>query len=67
MPTPCDACTAVRHTGEGRVTIAFTLAEMVPMVFQNDGPVRERILIAIGLIDRDEEKNLRDEIAGPIS
>lgn len=60
---PCVRCGMMLHTGEGRVTISFTVAELDEMVFEiSNMLVRERLLCAIGLLDEAREKLLRQQL-----
>ena len=67
MRSPCVRCGTplwAASTGEGsRVTINFSAEELAQMAVEASGPVRERLLCALGLIDTPLERTVRDEIA----
>lgn len=55
----------ILHTGEGRVTVAFTPDELAELACAApDVRVRERLLCALGLLDADRERSVRAEMQG---
>lgn len=49
---PCVKCGRILHTGEGRVLISFTAAELFEMATEVIDPkVKSRIVCALDLID----------------
>ncbi len=62
--SPCVRCGLLLHTGEGRVLVAFSVAELSELaVGAADKNVRERLLCALGLLDQDEERMARATLA----
>ena len=48
------------HTGEGRVIVAFTPAELEELALATSDPnVSDRLLCALGLLDPDRERAAR--------
>ena len=63
--SPCVRCGMILHTGEGRVTVAFTPDELAELACAApDARVRERLLCALGLLDADRERSVRAEMQG---
>jgi hypothetical protein len=61
--SPCVRCGNVLHTGEGRVTVTFSVAEMVELALAtSDINVRSRLLCAISLLDEDAANGVRQEM-----
>lgn len=51
---PCVRCGNILHTGEGRVTVSFSVDELIELaVATNNGSVRRRLLCAAELLDAD--------------
>ena len=59
---PCVRCGMLLHTGEGRVTVAFSPAELADLACAAGGRVRERLLCALGLLDAELERAVRAEL-----
>lgn len=58
---PCDYCARILHTGEAKILVAFTVRELKGLVQDTcDIAVQERLLKAIGLLDAELEKELRE-------
>jgi hypothetical protein len=58
---PCEYCTRILHTGEAKILVAFTVRELKGLVQDTcDYGMQERLLKAIGLLDADLEKKLRE-------
>lgn len=56
---PCVRCGHLLHTGEGRVTVSFSVDELAELACATgDRGVQSRLLCAIGLLDPDLEKAL---------
>lgn len=56
----CLRCGRLLHTGEGRVLVPFTTAELAELIGSTVNPVvRDRLLCALGLIDESAESELR--------
>lgn len=52
MRAPCVRCGHILHTGEGRVTVSFTVSELEELALSTSDPsVRRRLICAIGLLD----------------
>lgn len=69
---PCVRCGMMLHTGEGRVTVAFTAAELIDLAWDvhnrdaRDPTVAkliDRLLCAAGLLDAEREGTVRQQIA----
>lgn len=57
---PCEYCTRILHTGEAKILVAFTVKELVKIIEDTQSiEIQERMLKAIGLLDRELEKLLR--------
>jgi hypothetical protein len=55
---PCVKCGRLLHTGEGRVLVSFTVAELAELAGATADPaVRSRLLCALSLLD---DKRARD-------
>lgn len=61
-PTRCAYCASILHTGEARVLIGLTLDELEKLAVAVDGPLRRRLMCAIGLLDTAREAQLLQEI-----
>jgi hypothetical protein len=58
---PCEYCTRILHTGEAKILVSFTVRELKGLVQDTcDIAVQERLLKAIGLLDAELEKELRN-------
>jgi hypothetical protein len=58
---PCEYCTRILHTGEAKILVAFTVKELVKIIEDTqDIRIQERMLKAIGLLDAELEKLLRE-------
>lgn len=61
---PCSRCGTILHTGEGRVTVTFSLDDLEALAWAAaDYNVRQRLLCAIGLLDVERERRIRREMA----
>ncbi len=59
MRAPCVKCGNILHTGEGRVIVAFTVAELKELAESTgDLAVRRRLVCAISLLDDQLAKEL---------
>ncbi len=57
---PCVRCGHILHTGEGRVTVSFTVDELAALVeVCASGSLRARMICAIGLLDPALERELK--------
>ena len=64
MRSPCVRCGAILHTGEGRVTVAFSLDELEELaVATPNRKLQDRLACAIGLLDEEREKRVNAAIA----
>jgi len=60
MRAPCVRCGMLLHTGEGKVTVSFSVAELAELACAtSDDAVRERLLCALGLLDQPLERETR--------
>lgn len=58
---PCEYCTRVLHTGEAKILVSFTVKELVKIIEDTtDIYIKERLLNAIGLLDQELERLLRE-------
>ena len=58
---PCEYCTRILHTGEAKILISFTVRELKGLIEDTcDFRTQERLLRAVGLLDADLEKKLRE-------
>jgi hypothetical protein len=58
---PCEYCTRILHTGEAKILVAFTVKELVKIIEDTqDIRIQERMLKAIGLLDAELERLLRE-------
>jgi hypothetical protein len=58
---PCEYCTRILHTGEAKILVAFTVRELKELVQDTCSfAIQERLLKAIGLLDAELEKELRE-------
>lgn len=58
---PCEYCTRILHTGEAKVLVALTVKELVKIAEDTqDINIQERMLKAIGLLDAELERILRE-------
>ena len=58
----CAQCGMLLHTGEGRVVVSFTAAELEELAMACPDPdVAARVACALGLIDADRERAVRAE------
>lgn len=58
----CENCARILHTGEAKIMIAFTVRELTGLARDTlSMEIQERLLKAIGLLDSDLEKELREE------
>jgi hypothetical protein len=56
---PCVRCGHILHTGEGKVTLSMTVAELEDLITQTTNlDLRKRLLCAIGLLDAQKERVL---------
>ena len=61
MPETCESCARVLHTGEGRILMSFSLRELVKLAEDTlDLKLQDRLYRAIGLIDAELERILRE-------
>ena len=61
MRSPCVRCGNILHTGEGMVTVSFSVDELEELACQTTDPaVRRRLLCAIGLLDSDRADRVGD-------
>ncbi len=61
MRTPCAKCGAILHTGEGRVTVSFTVDELEELVAATGSALMaDRLACAIGLLDEARERQARE-------
>lgn len=61
--TPCAKCGTILHTGEARITMSFSLAELEALVFSTaDRGVVRRFICAIGILDGDAERRITGEL-----
>jgi hypothetical protein len=57
----CEYCTRILHTGEAKILVAFTVKELVKIIEDTqDIRIQERMLKAIGLLDAELERILRE-------
>lgn len=69
--SPCVRCGMILHTGEGRITVSFTVDELIDLAWaeHNSGPVFDtrkmvdRLLCAAELLDADKVKETREWLA----
>ncbi len=55
--SPCVRCGNLLHTGEGKVTVSFSLDELESIATETlDPAIRRRVLCAIGLLDEARER-----------
>jgi hypothetical protein len=64
---PCVRCGMLLHTGEGKITVAFTSQELIDLAwaaFNMDRTDRviARLLCAAGLLDEAAEKETREHM-----
>lgn len=60
---PCAQCGEPLHTGEGRVTVSFTVEELLQLACAAPSPrVRDRLLCAAQLLDADAVEAVRMEV-----
>lgn len=61
MPETCEVCARVLHTGEARIMMSFSIRELVKLAEDTlDLGLQERLYKAIGLLDQELERILRE-------
>lgn len=61
---PCVKCGRILHTGEGRILVAFSPAELAELAAASpDAGVRARLLCALDLLDEDLADSVRADLA----
>ena len=61
MPEKCETCARVLHTGEARIVMSFSMRELVKLAEDTlDLGLQERLYKAIGLLDAELERTLRE-------
>lgn len=62
--SPCARCGILLHTGEGRVTVSFTADELEELIIDSlKTKLRERLFCALGTIDPERERALRERLS----
>lgn len=57
---PCVRCGRILHTGEGRILVSFTVAELQELAESTgDLSVRSRLVCAIDLLDPELARKIR--------
>ena len=60
----CKRCIELAHTGEGRVTVALTVSELIELgCAVLPGPLRERLFTAAALLDPERVQWAREDLA----
>lgn len=50
----CTTCGRIIHSGEGRISVALTVAELADLAYATPNPsLRRRLICAIDLLDHD--------------
>jgi hypothetical protein len=63
--TPCAKCGTILHTGEGRVTVSFTVDELIALAFaETSSALADRLLCAASLLDEAAVRRARMEHYG---